>query len=165
MRALQHHVLAIDQKCRWALIEWRETGLSSSCSWGLGLYRWIGLFIGECRWHTQANFSGLWSSSRHEIGLTTLLTCPSFSNMCNTYFPVTLLTCFLLPLGVWVPNTVLSQDQADLPKLPNKKHQYQIQAWQCYFHPQDCSSLMKVAFILNVVEKTCFLKMSNLSDF
>lgn len=76
---------------------------------------------GECRWHTQANFSRLWSSSRHEIGLTTFLTCPSFSNICNTYFSVTLLTCFLLPLGVWVPNTVLSQDQADLPKLPNKK--------------------------------------------
>lgn len=31
------------------------------------------------------------------------------------------LGCFRQPLGVWVPNTVFSEDQADLPKPPNKK--------------------------------------------
>lgn len=58
--------LAIDQECRWALIEWRETGLSSFCSWGLGLGE-LDFLSGECRcgdWHTQANFWMLWSSSR-----------------------------------------------------------------------------------------------------
>lgn len=124
---MQQHVLAIDQECRWALIEWRETGLSSFCSWGLGLAE-LDFLSGECRcgeWHTQANFWRLWSSLRHEMGLTALLTCLFPSNIWKgtsaTLHFCHSLDCFLQPLGVWVQNTVFSEDQPDLPKPPNKR--------------------------------------------
>lgn len=83
---------------------------------------------GKCRcreWHTQANFRRLWSSLRHEMGLTALLTCLFPSNMCKGMSAILhfchSLGCFLQPLGVWVPNTVFSEDQADLLKPHNYK--------------------------------------------